>query len=270
MPALTCRVRNSVLTLTMVLGLYTPSALADLRIAVAANFSHTLQQLVNTYSRLDPSFSATLSSASSGKHFAQIRQGAPFDLFFSADDQRTADLIAQGDARPDSRFTYALGQLALWSPDPEKVPADGLALLKAVEFRRLAIANPRVAPYGAAAEALLRDNDIRLTRGQLITGQSIGQAFNFVSSGNADLGLIAVSQVRVHEQQHAPGSHWLPPAASYPAIVQEAVILNAASNIPSAIQFMQWVRCDEAAHAIIRADGYLIPATHTEAACAGH
>lgn len=270
MPAIPRRVRRLALLLTFVLGLHAPAVMAELRIAVAANFSHTLQQLVDTYSALNPEFSATLSSASSGKHFAQIRQGAPFDLFFSADDQRTADLVAQGNAHPDSRFVYALGQLALWSPDPDAVPTDGMALLKTGEFRRLAIANPRVAPYGSAAEALLRDNGIQLQRGQLITGQSIGQAFNFVSSGNAELGLVAASQVLLHAQQHPPGSYWLPPATSYPAIVQEAIILNTASNKPTATRFMRWLRCDAQAHRIIRADGYLLPAADTEAACAGY
>ncbi|TGG94296.1 molybdate ABC transporter substrate-binding protein [Natronospirillum operosum] len=240
---------------------------------MAANFNPTLEHLVTQYQSQHPDFRVRISSGSSGKHFAQIRQGAPFDLFFSADDQRTADLVDSGEALPDSRLVYALGQLMLWSNDPELIPEDGLALLQSGEFRRLAIANPRVAPYGVAAEALLDNAGVQLQSRQLVTGQSISQAFTFVRSGNAELGLVAASQVIVLERQQGGepmGSRWLPPADSYPPIVQEAVMLQAGADNPWAAAFMQWVRCDQVAHGILEQDGYLLPSRNGEAGCAGY
>lgn len=268
-----CRTISRALAL-LTLTVWLPSlAMAEVRIAVAANFSPTLEHLVTQYQSQYPDFRARISSGSSGKHFAQIRQGAPFDLFFSADDQRTADLADSGEALPDSRLVYALGQLMLWSNDPELIPEDGLALLQSGEFRRLAIANPRVAPYGVAAEALLDNAGIQLQPHQLVTGQSISQAFTFVRSGNAELGLVAASQVIVQERQQGGepmGSRWLPPADSYPPIVQEAVILQAGADNPWAAAFMHWVRCDQAAHAILEQDGYLLPDRNGDADCAGY
>ncbi|MGY6555405.1 MAG: molybdate ABC transporter substrate-binding protein [Wenzhouxiangella sp.] len=227
----------------------------ELRIAVAANFTATLERLGEAYTA-ETGVQFALSSGSSGKHFAQIRQGAPFDLFFSADDQRTTDLVASGHADADSRFMYAQGVLALWSPDPERIPDDGLALLQAGDFRRLAIANPRVAPYGTAAEALLQTHGIAPGRGRLVTGQSIGQTFNFVATGNADLGFVALSQVIQHERQHGAGSRWVPDPDRYPAILQEAVRLSQAREPEAADAFLDWVRSSERARAIIEADGY--------------
>ncbi|MCA1792249.1 MAG: molybdate ABC transporter substrate-binding protein, partial [Thioalkalivibrio sp.] len=128
------------------------AAASELRVAVAANFTATLERLTDVYGP-ENGVRFAISSGSSGKHFAQIRQGAPFDIFFSADDQRTADLVASGHAAADSRFVYAEGVLALWSPDAGRIPADGAAFLKGRDYRRVSIANPRVAPYGAAAEA---------------------------------------------------------------------------------------------------------------------
>lgn len=242
------------------------NALAELRIATAANFAPTLTELIKRYQADTPEFSASVSSGSSGKHYAQILQGAPFDVFFSADDQRTEDLMHSGHALPESRFAYALGQLVLWSPAPELIPEDGLALLRSGNFRRLAIANPRVAPYGAAAEHLLASSDIELQRGQRVTGQSIGQAFNYVRSGNAELGLLAASQVILYERDNNAGSRWTPAAEQYPPIVQEVVILQNARDHTVASAFLHWIRCSQEARGIIEADGYHVPEL-AEASC---
>ena len=233
-----------------------PAQATEVRIAVAANFTATLERLTETYAR-EAGVEFSISSGSSGKHFAQISQGAPFDLFFSADDQRTVDLIASGHAVAASRFTYARGVLVLWSPVPDRIPADPIGLLRAGNFRRLAIANPRVAPYGAAAQALLEANDIAPGPGQLVTGQSIGQAFNFVATGNAELGFVALAQVLQHERQHAVGSRWEPDPDRYPAIRQEAVLLTHAQEAEAASAFLAWVQTSAAARTIIEADGYL-------------
>ncbi len=233
-----------------------PAAATELRVAVAANFITTLERLAEAYAP-ENGVRFAISSGSSGKHFAQIRQGAPFDLLFSADDQRTADLVASGHAVADSRFVYAEGILALWSPDPGVVPEDAVAFLKSGDYRRIAIANPRVAPYGAAAEAVLNAHGVDLRPGQVVTGQSVGQAFSFVATGNAEVGLVALSQVITHERQKdAAGSRWIPESDSYPPIMQEAVLLAAARNPDAASAFLDWVRTSETAQAMIEADGY--------------
>ncbi|NDY96495.1 molybdate ABC transporter substrate-binding protein [Wenzhouxiangella limi] len=235
-----------------------PATAAELRVAVAANFNATLERLAEAYGPThEVAFS--ISSGSSGKHFAQIRQGAPFDLFFSADDRRSADLVASGHAVADSRFVYAEGLLALWSPDPERIPEDAVAFLNKTDAPRIAIANPRVAPYGAAAEAVMASYGITPDPGRLVTGQSIGQAFNFVTTGNTEVGFVALSQLITHERQYGPGSRWIPAAESYPPIVQEAVLLRAARDRQGARAFLDWVRESEAARAIIQSDGYRLP-----------
>lgn len=232
-----------------------PALATELRIAVAANFTATLERLAEVYGA-ENSVEFSISSGASGKHFAQIRQGAPFDLFFSADDQRTADLVAGGHAVADSRFVYARGLLVLWSPDPASIMGDAVGLLQGDDYRRLAIANPRVAPYGTAAEAVMLAHGIEPGRGRLVTGQSIGQTFNFVTTGNADFGFVALSQVIHHERQHGPGSRWTPDPDSYPAIIQEAVLLGSAREPEAASVFLDWVRNSETARTLIEADGY--------------
>jgi molybdate transport system substrate-binding protein len=232
-----------------------PAAASELRVAVAANFTATLERLAEVYGP-ENGVRFAISSGSSGKHFAQIRQGAPFDIFFSAEDQRTADLVGSGHAVADSRFVYAEGVLALWSPTPGFIPDDGAAFLKSGDYRRIAIANPRVAPYGAAAEAVMKAHGIDPGPGRLVTGQSIGQAFSFVITGNAEVGLVALSQVITHERQHAAGSRWIPDADSYPPIVQEVVLLTAARDPDAARAFLDWIRSSASARAVIESDGY--------------
>jgi molybdate transport system substrate-binding protein len=232
-----------------------PAMASELRIAVAANFTATLERLAEVYGP-ENEVRFAISSGSSGKHFAQIRQGAPFDIFFSADDQRTADLVASGHALADSRFAYAEGVLALWSPGAGRIPADGAAFLKAGDYRRVSIANPRVAPYGAAAEAVMKAYGIELAAGRIVMGQSIGQAFNFVTTGNADVGFVALSQVITQERQHGAGSRWIPAPESYPPIVQEVVLLTAVRDADAARAFLDWVRTSEMARGVIESDGY--------------
>jgi molybdate transport system substrate-binding protein len=239
----------------MVLLAAMPVAASELRIAVAANFTATLERLAEVYGP-ENGVRFAISSGSSGKHFAQIRQGAPFDIFFSADDQRTADLVARGHAVADSRFAYAEGVLALWSPDAGRIPADGAAFLTGGDYRRVSIANPRVAPYGAAAAAVMNAYGVEPGPGRLVTGQSIGQAFSFVTTGNAEVGFVALSQVITHERQHGTGSRWIPAPESYPPIVQEVVLLTAARDPDAARAFLDWVRTSVVAREVIESDGY--------------
>jgi molybdate transport system substrate-binding protein len=236
-----------------------PVAAAELRVAVAANFAATLERLAETYGQ-NTGVGLAIISGSSGKHYAQITQGAPFDIFFSADDRRTADLVASGHALADSRYVYAEGVLVLWSPDSALIPEDAPAFLMGDGYRRLAMANPRVAPYGAAAESVLAHYQLSPGRGRLVTGQSIGQTFNFITTGNAQLGFVALSQVITHERNHPAGSRWMPDASVYAPIVQEVVLLTGAQNTRAAQAFLDWVQMDPVAREIIESDGYRIPA----------
>jgi len=221
----------------------------NLRIAVAANFAPTLEQLAEDFRRQRP-LAVTLVPGSTGKHYAQIRHGAPFDAFFAADAARPERLEQEGRIVPGSRFTYALGCLALWSPDPDRIDADG-RVLAGDGFRRLAIANPRLAPYGRAAREVLEGLGLwsRL-QPRLVRGENIAQAFQYVASGNAELGFVARSQV-----VDRPGSRWLPAPVSHAPIVQQAVLLR---DSEAGRAFLDFVR-SPAARARIRAAGYGLP-----------
>lgn len=230
-----------------------------LRIAVAANFQGTLQQLTTRYGDRDGQ-RFLVSSGASGALYAQIHQAAPFDLFFSADADRPERLVAEGLALADSRFTYAVGVPVLWSIDEDRVDDQG-DVLKTGAFRHLTIADPRTAPYGAAAREVMESlgiwEDLNQQR-RLVRAQSIGQAYGQVASGAAPLGFVALSQIRAADGTIA-GSHWIPPAQSYTPIVQQAVILRRAEQNPQTLAvaraFMDWLASDEA-RAVIVAAGY--------------
>ena len=193
-----------------------------IRVAVASNFRPALEALVRAFESRSEHHVEVV-SGSTGKLYAQILQGAPFDLFFAADAERPRRLEAGGRIQPGSRFTYAIGRLVLWSPDPQRVDDEG-RVLKQGDYRHLAIANPRLAPYGRAARELLRAMGLwRDLQGRLLRGENISQAFHFVASGNAELGLVAWSQLR---DRGSPGSWWLPPENLYHPIEQQVVLLT--------------------------------------------
>jgi molybdate transport system substrate-binding protein len=230
---------------------------AELHVAVAANFLSTLQQLSSRYEqRVGDRIVA--SAGSSGQLYSQIRQGAPFDLFLSADSERPRRLEEEHLIVPGSRFTYAIGTLVLWSARPGFIDRDGQRL-RGGDYRYLAIGDPSNAPYGAAARILLMRMGLwqRLGREQqLVVGESLTQTYQFIASGSADLGFVALSQVIGRNGKIAGGSYWIPPQSMYPPIQQDAVVL-ARSAVPQAAQaFDRWLRADPAAAAIIRAAGY--------------
>lgn len=192
-----------------------------------------------------------LSSGSTGNHYAQIRNGAPFEAFFSADVERPKLLEEQGVAVAGSRFRYAVGRLALWSPQPGVVDADG-RVLQTGTFRFLSIANPELAPYGAAArEVLLARNVWDELQPRIVRGQDIGQAYSFVHTGNAELGFVAYSQLK-KPAEAIEGSYWLVPATLHRPIEQEAVLLR---DVPAARAFLEFVQSPPALE-LIRSFGY--------------
>ncbi|MBV1931753.1 MAG: molybdate ABC transporter substrate-binding protein [Porticoccaceae bacterium] len=226
--------------------------------AVAANFAGAIKQLKPVFEE-ETGHRLVASLASTGTLYAQIRNGAPFDVFLSADNKRPQQLIADGLAVKNSLFTYAIGQLALWSSDPSLIDAEGKVLSEGKwadrGIRRIALANPKTAPYGSAAmQTLAALNIDDATKTMRVTGQNVAQVFQFVMSGNAQLGFIAQSQVLALPEADR-GSHWLVPGDFYAAIEQAAVKLNRGRDNIATDAFLDFLSTPKAT-AIIRANGY--------------
>ena len=221
--------------------------------ATASNFSVTMRQLADEFQELTGQPIAVF-SGSTGKHYAQILNGAPFDLFFAADRERPERLEREGLAVAGSRFTYALGILVLWSPTSDFVDPAG-AVLRRGDVRFLSIANPELAPYGRAALEVIEALDLSASlRGRLVRGENVAQAFQFVHSGNAELGFVALSLLQGDESK-PEGSYWHVDRRLYSPIEHKAVRL---SDHPAAREFMDYLRSPGAV-AKIRAHGYHVP-----------
>jgi molybdate transport system substrate-binding protein len=224
-----------------------------LRVATASNFSATMRELAERF-EAETGQRVSVITGSTGKHYAQIVNGAPFDLFFAADRERPRRLEQQGRTIPGSRFTYALGVLVLWSPEPDLVDPAGQVLQQA-SFRYLAIANPALAPYGRAAFEVIEALGLGAAlSGRLVRGENVAQAYQFVSSGNAKLGFVALAQLQGNGHRLA-GSFWRVDSGLYHPIEQQAVRLT---ELAAGRDFMEYVRSPVAA-AIIRASGYGLP-----------
>ena len=222
-------------------------------IAVAANFTEPAKALASVFEKTT-GHSAKLSFGATGAFYAQIRNGAPFDILMAADNERPALLEKQGDTVPGSRFTYATGQLVLWSARPGYVDDQG-EVLKASAFNKLAVANPKNAPYGAAAmQALDKLGLMAAVQPKLVTGESIGQTYNFIATGNAELGFVALAQV-LEGGKLKSGSMWVVPAQYHAPIIQDAVILNRAASNPAAKAWMELLKTPQS-KALIRSYGY--------------
>ncbi len=225
----------------------------EIRVAVSGNFSVAMAAIVKRF-EATTGHSVTLMFGSTGKLYAQIRNGASVDAFFAADARRPELLESEKLTVPGSRFTYAIGKIILWSPRKGYVDPDGWILKKGT-FRHLAIANPKLAPYGNAARQVLLARGLRDDVGKrMVQGEDIGQAFQFVQSGNAELGFVAYSQVK-RPGRKVEGSWWDVPQSLYAPIEQQAVLL---SKRKAACDFMSFVRGEEARE-IIRNYGYGTP-----------
>ena len=232
----------------------TTVAAEEVRVAVAANFRSTLQKIAIHFER-DTRHTTLISSGSSGKFFAQIHHGAPFDVFFSADMTRP-QLIEEAElAVPGSRFTYAIGRLTLWSSDSDMLKTDGAMVLSKGHFAHLAIANPKTAPYGTAARQTLQALGIwNHVKDRLVQGENIGQTFHFVFSNNAQLGLVARSQV-MDPTINGTGSRWDVPDDLYEPLYQQAVLLKHGQHNVAAKAFLDYVKSAKA-RTIIQEFGY--------------
>lgn len=229
------------------------SAAAEAHIAVAANFAEPIKAVAAVLKKTT-GHTLKVTVGATGKLYAQIKNGAPFDVLLAADSKTPAQLEADGLTQAGSRFTYATGKLVLWSADATKVDAQG-EVLRTGHFRKLAYASPKVAPYGAAAVQAM--NQLGLTAAltpKLVQGESIGQTFGFIYTGNADLGFVAMSQV-LEGGQLKSGSLWVVPQNLYQPLRQEAVVLQRAANNPAAQALMALLKSPNIKD-LIRSYGY--------------
>jgi molybdate transport system substrate-binding protein len=247
--------RRSSLVLALIVLLLAPAVAwaGQAQVAVAANFAEPAREIAARF-KARTGHEAVMSFGSSGQFYAQIANGAPFEVFLSADAERPRRAEAEGLAVAGSRFTYARGRLVLWSPDPKLVDGRGKVLASG-RFAKLSIADPKLAPYGeAAVETLRRAGAYERVKGKLVLGTSVTQAFQFVKSGAAELGFVALSQV-VGERG---GSRWVVPEADHAPIEQQAVLLKRGANDPAARAFLTFLKGPEA-RAIVRRFGYEVP-----------
>jgi len=227
---------------------------ADLQVAVAANFSSAAQKIAAQFEN-DTGHAVKLSFGSTGKFYAQIEAGAPFDVLLAADQATPGKLVAEGKALPATLRTYAIGRLVLWSADPALVDARG-EVLRSGQWKHLSIADPKLAPYGQAAkEALAALGLADAVQARVVTGENIGQALQFVQSGNAELGFVALGQVQPPDGSAVPGSMWMVPDKLYAPIRQDAVVLSASKVGPVATEFIEYLAGDKA-RAVIKNYGY--------------
>ncbi|HLA33507.1 MAG TPA: molybdate ABC transporter substrate-binding protein [Rhodocyclaceae bacterium] len=231
-----------------------PLAQADeLQIAVAANFTAPAKRIAADFEK-DSGHKAQLIFGATGKFYAQIKNGAPFDVLLAADDETPTKLEKEGATVVGSRFTYAIGRLVLWSAKPGYVDAQG-EVLKKGEFQHLAIANPKTAPYGAAAvEVLAALKRLDAIQTKFVQAENIAQAHQFVATGNAELGFIALSQIS-KDGKIAAGSAWIVPAHLHQAIRQDAVMLTKGKDNPAAQAWLNYLKSDKA-KTIVKSFGY--------------
>lgn len=225
----------------------------QVQVAIAANFTAPMKLLSAAFEK-ETGHSVVLSFGATGRFYAQISHGAPFDVLLAADDKTPVRLEKEGMAVKGSRFTYATGRLVLWSAQPKLVDAQG-EVLKTGDFKKLAIAAPKLAPYGAAAlETINKLGLLSRLEPRLVTGESIGQTYSFVATGNAELGFIALSQV-TENSQIKNGSAWVIPEALHSPIRQDAVLLTKGSGNQAAVMLLAFLKTENA-KAVIRSFGY--------------
>jgi len=225
----------------------------EVSVAVAANFTGPMEKIAPAFEKAT-GHKLNIAYGSVGKFYAQVKNGAPFEVLVSADDATPKRLEQDGLALPETRFTYAIGKLMLWSATPGLVDDQG-KVLRLGDFRRLAIANPKTAVYGAAAVVVMKNLGVLETlEPRFVLGENITQAYQFAATGNAELGFVALAQI-YKDGKYSTGSYWAVPTGLYPQIRQDAVILTKGKDNPAAGALMAYLKSD-AARKVIRAHGY--------------
>lgn len=244
---------NRIAALFTALLLSTGASADEVQVAVAANFTAPMQKIAADFEK-DTGHKAVLVFGATGKFYAQITNGAPFEVFLAADDETPAKLEKEALAVPGTRFTYAIGKLVLWSAKEGYVDGKG-EVLKKGDFRHVALANPKTAPYGAAAIDTLRKLGLLdSVQPKFVQGENISQTQQFVSTGNAELGFVALSQV-YKDGKVTSGSAWIVPGNLYEPIRQDAVLLAKGRGKPAATALVDYLKTDKA-RGIIKAYGY--------------
>ena len=231
-----------------------PACADEIQVAVAANFSAAAQKIAAQFEH-DTGHVVKLSFGATGKFYAQIEAGAPFDVLLAADQATPGKLVTEGKAVPATLRTYAVGKLVLWSADPALVDGKG-EVLKSDTWKHLSVADAKLAPYGQAARETLAA--LKLTdavQARVVTAENIGQAYQFVQTGNAELGFVALGQVQPPDGSKAPGSMWLVPDSLYTPIRQDAVVIAATKAGKAATDFVDYLASDRA-RVVIKAYGY--------------
>ena len=225
----------------------------EVTVAVAANFTAPMQKIAQAFEQ-DTGHKAQLAFGATGKFYAQIKNGAPFAVLLAADDETPARLEKEGLAVAGTRFTYAVGRLALWSKQPNFVDDKG-EILRSNRFEKLAIADPKLAPYGAAAMEVMQRMGVQAhLTSKLVQGDSIGQTYQFVSTENAQLGFVALSQISI-DGRTTQGSTWVVPQSLHTPLKQDAVLLKAGKDNAAALALLKYLQSD-AVKTIIRGYGY--------------
>lgn len=243
------------LLLTCVMGVATYAHADKVTVAVAANFTAPIQKIALAFEQ-ETGHKIVAAYGSTGKFYAQIKNGAPFEVLLAADDETPTKLVAEGAAVAGTQFTYAIGKLVLWSAKPAVVDGAG-EVLKRGAFDHIALANPKLAPYGAAAVQAMKTLGVfDALQPKLVTAESIGQSYQFVTSGNALLGFVALSQVL--KDGKIEGSVWIVPAKLYSPIRQDAVLMEKGKSNPAAVALMQFLK-GEKTKVIVKSFGYELP-----------
>ena len=241
-------------SLLLALGIPAIAEADEVQVAVAANFLAPLQEIAKSFEK-ETGHQTLITSGATGQLFTQIQHGAPFEVMISADAKTPKKLVKNELALADSQFTYARGKLVLWSVDPAVVDASG-AVLKSDKFKHLAIANPKTAPYGTAAmEALDKLGLTASLKSKLVEGENISQAKQFVDTGNAEVGFVALSQI-YKNGKITKGSAWVVPLDLYAPIYQDAVLLKKGEDNPAATALLNYLKSDKA-KAIMTTYGYI-------------
>lgn len=226
---------------------------AEVSVAVAANFTAPMQKIAQVFEQ-DTGHKAVLSFGATGAFYAQIKNGAPFEVLLAADDETPARIEREGLGVAGSRFTYATGKLVLWSKQPALVDDEG-AILRTGKFERIAVANPKLAPYGAAAiETMTKMGVLADVQPKIVQGDNIAQTYQFIATENAQLGFVALSQV-ISDGRISQGSAWIVPENLHAPIRQDAVLLTTGKDNPAAAALLSFLK-SEKARAVIRSYGY--------------
>jgi molybdate transport system substrate-binding protein len=229
----------------------------EVLVAVAANFTAPMQKIADDFAN-DTGHKAVLAFGTVGKFYAQMKTSAPFQVLVSSDRETPDALVREGLAIGETRYTYAVGKLALWSAAPDVVDSKG-EILRSGSFKHFALANPKLAVYGAAGQAVMKKLDVwDAIEPKLVTAENITQAYQFVASGNAELGFVAFSQIVGPDGKVGKGSAWMVPADLYPQLAQDVILLAPGRDSPAAKALVEYLRSAKA-RAVILSYGYDLP-----------